>query len=140
MNVVIEQIWGKGHRNIRATHPTTLAITIDPEVKRSGNCFLMVSADKSPRTLSEDFKNVARNPVKIDVEVIVEGLVDGFYCYGDPTLSFRDDRTMVFRKSSYVCDKTVGIRSSKGARDIDRSLVEKLKKGSEAMVKLKISF
>jgi hypothetical protein len=139
MDAVIETVHGRGHRNIRATHPTTLAVTRDVEVGRTGDCFLIVSADKSPRTLSEDFKNAARKPVEISVEIIVGDLVDEFYCYGDPALTFKDDRTMVFRKSSYVCDKTVGIRSNKSAIDIDRRIVERLRNGCEAVVKLRIN-
>ncbi|MEM1547543.1 MAG: DUF371 domain-containing protein [Thermoproteota archaeon] len=139
MDTVIERVRGKGHRNIRATHPTTLAITRDVEVGRTGDCFLIVSADKSPRTLSEDFKNAARKPVRISVKIIVGDLVDEFYCYGDSALTFKDDRTMVFRKSSYVCDKTVGVRSNKSAIDIDRSIVEKLRNGCEAIVELRIN-
>ncbi|MEM3712049.1 MAG: DUF371 domain-containing protein [Thermoproteota archaeon] len=139
MGIVIETVRGKGHRNIRATHTTTLAITRDAEIERTGDCFLLVSADKSPRTLSDGFKNAARKPVKIIVKVIVGELVDEFYCYGDPALTFRDDSTMVFRKSAYICDKTVGIKSSKSAIDIDRRIVEKLKEGFEATVELRVN-
>ncbi|MEM1557068.1 MAG: DUF371 domain-containing protein [Thermoproteota archaeon] len=140
MNTVIETVRGRGHRNIGATHPTTLAITRDIEVGKTGDCFLLVSADKSPRTLSDDFKNAARKHVKMSVKIIVGNLMDEFYCYGNPALTFKDDRTMVFRKSSYICDKTVGIRSNKSALDIDRRIVEKLREGSEAIVELRISF
>ncbi|MBO3768923.1 MAG: DUF371 domain-containing protein [Thermoproteota archaeon] len=137
--MVIEKVHGMGHRNIRATHPTTLAITRDLEIGKTGDCFLLVSADKSPRMLSEEFKNAARRPVKIFVKVIVGELMDEFYCYGDPALTFKDDSTMVFRKSTYICDKTVGIKSSKSAIDIDRRIVEKLKKGFEATVELMVN-
>jgi len=137
--MVVETVHGKGHENIRATHPTTLAITRDVKIGRAGDCFILVSADKSPRTLSEDFKNAARSRVRINVKIIVRGLEDEFYCYGDPALTFRDDYTMVFRKSSYICDKTVGIRSNKSAIDIDRRIIEKLREGAEATVELRIS-
>ncbi len=139
MSRIVEQVRGKGHPNIRATHPTTLATTVDPEVSVAGDCFLMVSADKSPSTLSEEFKNAARRRVKILVRIIVGDLEDVFECYGDPSLSFEDDKTMVFRKSRYVCGKTVGVESSKSARDIDRRIVKNLRKGSEALMELTVS-
>jgi len=135
---VVEMVHGKGHRNIKATHPTTIAITRDAEIGETGDCFILVSADKSPRMFSEEFKNLARKPTRINVRIIVGNLVDEFYCYGDPALTFNDDCTMVFRKSSYICDKTVGIRSNKSAIDIDRRIIEKLREGSEALVELKI--
>jgi hypothetical protein len=138
MGNIVEQVHGKGHPNIRATHPTTLAATMDPEVSSSGDCFIIVSADKSPSTLSECFKNAARRRVKMRVRIIVGGLEDAFECYGDPGLSFEDSRTMVFRRSRYVCSKTVGVESSKSARDIDRRIVRRLRKGAEAVMELTI--
>ncbi|MBO3799199.1 MAG: DUF371 domain-containing protein [Thermoproteota archaeon] len=138
MSRIVEKVRGKGHPNIRATHPTTLAATVDSEISLAGDCFLMVSADKSPSTLSEDFKNAARKRVKIMVRIIVGSLEDMFECYGDPSLSFEDTHTMVFRKSRYVCGKTVGVESSKSAKDIDRRIVEKLRKGAEALIELTV--
>jgi hypothetical protein len=136
---LVEYVHGKGHPNIRATHPTTLAATREPEVSRAGDCFIMVSADKAPSTLSEAFKNAARRHVKILVKIIVEDLEDSFECYGEPTLSFKDECTMIFRKSSYVCSKTVGVKSSKSAIDVSRSIVSKLRSGSEITLELAIS-
>lgn len=138
MGRIVEQVRGKGHRNIRVIHPTTLAATMDPEVSKSGDCFLIVSADKSPSTLSEGFKNAARKHVKILVRIIVGELEDAFECYGDPSLSFEDTRTMVFRKSRYVCSKTVGVESSKSARDIDRRIVKRLREEAEAVMELTV--
>ncbi|MCX8183889.1 MAG: DUF371 domain-containing protein [Crenarchaeota archaeon] len=135
---IVEKVHGKGHPNIRATHPTTLAATVDPEIRVAGDCFLMVSADKSPSTLSEEFKNAARKRVKIVGRIIVGGLEDVFECYGDPGLSFEDTHTMVFRKSRYVCSKTVGVESSKSARDIDRRIVKMLREGAEALIELTV--
>jgi len=138
MGNIVEQVRGKGHPKIRATHPTTLAATMDSEVSSAGDCFLIVSADKSPSTLSECFKNAARKHVRMRVRIIVGDLEDEFECYGDPGLSFGDSRTMVFRKSRYVCSKTVGVESSKSARDIDRRIVRRLRKGAEALMELVI--
>ncbi len=138
MSRIVEKVRGKGHPNIRATHPTTLAATVDPEISVAGDCFLMVSADKSPSTLSEDFKNAVRRRVKMRGRIIVGGLEDLFECYGDPSLSFEDTRTMIFRKSRYVCSKTVGVESSKSARDIDRRIVETLRKEAEALIELTV--
>ncbi|MEM2980790.1 MAG: DUF371 domain-containing protein [Thermoproteota archaeon] len=136
---LVEYVHGKGHPNIRATHPTTLATTREPEVSRAGDCFIMVSADKAPLTLSEAFKNAARSHVKILVRIIVEDLEDQFECYGEPTLSFKDECTMIFRKSSYICGKTVGVKSSKSAMDVSRSIVSRLRRGSEITMELTVN-
>jgi hypothetical protein len=138
MGRIVEKVCGKGHPNIRAMHPTTLAATVDPEISVAGDCFLMVSANKSPSTLSEEFKNAARRRVKILGRIIVGKLEDTFEFYGDPSLSFEDTRTMIFRKSRYVCSKTVGVESNKSARDIDRRIVEMLRKGVEAVIELTV--
>ncbi|MGQ9478438.1 MAG: DUF371 domain-containing protein [Thermoproteota archaeon] len=135
---ITEHVQGRGHPNMTARHPTTLAVTKDPEISPTGDCFIMVYADKSPSTLSEEFKKAARNPVKIRVRLIVQDLEEEFECYGDPALTFEDDREMVFRKSNYFCGRTVGVRSSKSARDISRRIVEKLRSGNEAIMELTV--
>jgi hypothetical protein len=45
---------------------------------------------------------------------------------------------MIFRKSRYVCSKTVGVESNKSARDINRRIVEMLRKGVEAVIELTV--
>ncbi len=43
--------------------------------------------------------------------------------FGHPDLSLEDTEDMVFRKSDYICPRTVLIGVDKAARDLDRSFV-----------------
>jgi hypothetical protein len=138
MGKVVEYVHGRGHPNIRAKHQTTLAVTRDLEIGKAGDCFLLVAADKSPSTLSDAFKKAARNPVKMLVKIRVDELEDVFECQGNPALSFNNGHEMVFRKSSYICGKTVGVKSNKSAKDINRSLIRRLKEGHEAVMELTV--
>jgi hypothetical protein len=55
-----EVLRAKGHPYIRATHRTTLEVTVEDSITPRGDCIIGVSADKSALSLSEEFKNCLR--------------------------------------------------------------------------------
>ncbi|RLI85034.1 MAG: DUF371 domain-containing protein [Archaeoglobales archaeon] len=123
-----EVIVARGHPNIRATHTTTLEVTKDRDLTLRGDCIIGVRADKSVVDLSDDLKGFLRSGYAINVEIILPdyNLRDELTAYGDPRLTFRHETDVVIRKSDFVCDRTLAIRSNKSARDIDREIVELL--------------
>ena len=66
------------------------------------------------------------NGEKIDVVVKVDDVVDCFYGYGNKNLTLLSKKDLVFRKSDYICDRTILIKCSKSSRDLDRNLIKKL--------------
>jgi hypothetical protein len=128
----------RGHRNVRATHRSTLEVTKDPYLTPRGECIIAVASTKAASELPMEFKELARlNGCRIQLTIEAGGVVDTVAGYGSPALSFTDDRSMVFRRSSYVCPKTVMVRADKAAIDLDRRLIDALRNPSQ-LVKLRL--
>lgn len=126
--MLLEEIYAFGHENIRATHPSTLEVTTEDYLTKKGDCIIGIRANKSAFLLSLKTKEFLRHnfsTLKVVVEVGEQS--DSFICHGSDKLSFLSKTSLVFRKSKYVDDRTVGILCSKAASDIDRRIVDKLK-------------
>ena len=123
-----EIIFAHGHKNILATHKTTIEITKETELSKKGNCIIAVGANKAINELSEDFKKKLRSKnSKLTIQIEVNGLNDELIAKGFPILILTNTRDMVIRKSSYICDRTLAIKSNKAANDLSRKLVMKLR-------------
>ncbi len=118
-----------GHENVTANHRTTLEITKERHLTPRGDCIIGVRANKSVSELDERIKAWLREGKGVKIEIILPqyGLKDVIFAYGSSGLSFRHRSDIVVRKSDFVCDRTLAIRSNKAARDIDREIVEMLK-------------
>lgn len=124
---IVEIIKGKGHPNIKATHKSTLEITKDTYLTPRGNCIIAVKADKAAKDLSEEMKEALRSGRKILVQIEIEGLLDEIIGKGHPILPLTDSRSIVIRKSTFICPRTVIIKADKAARDLDRRIIKKLR-------------
>lgn len=72
-------------------------------------------------------KKKIKNQSKVKITIQVENLQDSFYGYGNKELKLLDKNDVVFRTSTYKCDRTVLINCTKSSLDINRDLIEKLK-------------
>ncbi len=123
-----EIIFGYSHRNIQATHKTTLEFTKEKHLSKKGDCIVTVTADKALADLSAEFKENLRKPqAKLTVLIEIGGLIEQVNAYGSPQLILTHPTDMVIRKSDYVCNRTLAIHADKAARDLPRDFVEKLK-------------
>ncbi|RLF21960.1 MAG: DUF371 domain-containing protein [Thermoprotei archaeon] len=123
-----EVIIAHGHENISAKHPTTIEITKEDHVTPRGDCIIAVKASKALADLSEEFKSIARSSKAIiKMRIIANGVEEEVVGRGDPQLTFKSDKCMVIRRSSFVCDRTLMIKANKAAKDLDRQLIKKLK-------------
>ncbi|MFU8653884.1 DUF371 domain-containing protein [Methanotorris formicicus] len=123
-------IYAKGHENIRGLHKTTLEITKEMHLTPKGDCIIGVSADKSMQDFPEEFKEKIRKSKKIIVEIEVEGIKDVVIGRGDERLILNHPTDIVIRKSDFICPRTLMIKADKGAKDINREIIEKLKNGA----------
>ncbi len=103
-----------GHRNITATHKTTIEFTKDSYLTRKGDCILGINSDFSAAKL---------NMNKIRVRIRSGQITDELFCYYNK--GFGSDHSMVIRKSDYTDLRTFGIKSNKAAIDIDRKIIIK---------------
>lgn len=125
---ITETILAYGHKNIRATHESTLEITKDAQLSKKGDCIVAVSADKAVADLSLEFKeSLRRENARMTMLIEVGETTEVVNAFGSLRLILMHPADMVVRKSSYICSRTLGIRADKAACDLSRKLVEKLR-------------
>jgi len=123
-----EVIVGYGHKNIQATHKTTLEFTKDLHLSKKGHCVVTVAADKALADLSAEFKENLRKPdAKLIILIEAGGVIEQVDAHGSPQLILIHSTDMVIRKSDYICKRTLAVHADKAAQDLSKALVEKLK-------------
>jgi hypothetical protein len=125
MKLVIK---ARGNKLIKATHKSTLEITKDNFLTKRGDCIIGINANYSVKDLPEDLKDHLLNEGKIKIVIKVDDLIDDIIAYGSKNLLLTNDRSIVIRKSNYIDDRTLAINSNKSAIDIDRKIIEELRK------------
>jgi hypothetical protein len=134
-----EAIVGYGHKNIQATHKTTLELTKDKHLSKKGDCIIAVVADKALTDLSAEFKENLRKPhAKLIILIEAGGIIEQVNAHGSPQLILSHPTDMVIRKSDYVCNRTLAVHADKAAQDLPKALVEKLK-NPEQKVKITLT-
>lgn len=122
-----EYVCAHGHDLITAKHETTFEFTKDVFLTNRGDCIIAVGA-KGTKELSEDFKRLASiDSAKITIKMEVDGINEMAIGKGNRELKFNHPTDMVVRKSSYICPRTLMIRSNKSAFDLDREFIRRLK-------------
>ncbi|MDR2830506.1 MAG: DUF371 domain-containing protein [Methanobrevibacter sp.] len=128
-----------GHENISSKHKTTFEITKDENLTPEGDCIVGVSSDKSMKDLSKDFKEkIANDNSLIKVELSTKNGHDEITGYGHHKLTLTHPTDIVCRKSSYVCPRTLMIKSNKASIDLNRQLIEDLKNGEGLTFKISL--
>ena len=125
---IIERIHAWGHENILCTHNSTIEITKDKSLTKKGDCIIGVNASKACNDLTLEIKNQIKSGKKFKVILNVENIKDYFYGYGNKRLRLLDKNDMVFRKSNFICDRTVLINCSKSSIELNRDLTRILRK------------
>ncbi|ABR55725.1 DUF371 domain-containing protein [Methanococcus aeolicus] len=129
-------IVGTGHKNINATHKTTLEITKEPYLTPTGDCIVGINIDKSMVDFSEEIREKIRSSDKIIVEIIVGDLKETIVGKGHKDLILNHPTDIVIRKSNFICPRTLIINADKSANDLNREIVERLKKGENLIFKI----
>lgn len=124
---IIERIHAWGHENILCTHNSTIEITKDKSLTKKGDCIIGVNASKACNDLTLELKNQIKNGRKFKVILNVDGLQDYFYGFGNKKIQLLDKKEMVFRKSNFICDRTVLINCSKSSIELNRDLIRILR-------------
>lgn len=125
---ITEIIFAHGHRNIEATHRSTLEITKETQLSKKGDCIIAVSADQATADLTPEFKqNLRKKNAKMTMLIEAKGVVEVVNALGSPKLILTHPTEMVVRKSSFICNRTLAIKADKAACDLSRKSVEKLR-------------
>jgi len=133
-----EIIRATGHENVTSRHRTTLEFTKETHLTPRGDCIIAVGADRGLQEFSEEFKNLLRDDDAIlEITIECDGISETVRARGHHNLTLTHPTDMVVRKSDFICGRTLAIGADKASIDLDRGLIEKLKRGSEAIIKLK---
>lgn len=134
--IIRDEIIAYGHKNVEATHDTTVEITKDVALTERGDCIIAIKADKACKDLDDLLKNYLKlaQPIKITVEVNDEK--DEIVAFGSPALKLTSNNSLVIRKSDFIDGRTAAILSDKSAVDLDRKLIKELKKPKPVRIKI----
>ncbi|MGB4234891.1 MAG: DUF371 domain-containing protein [Methanoregulaceae archaeon] len=127
----------RGHSNVTARHPTTFEITCEGHLSCRGDCIIGIGAETGASGLPPAFAQTLAN----DGAVLITRLCCREYCVtitsqGSRAITLDHPTDLVWRKSSYVCGRTVGIRSDTAAQDLPRGLIEYLQDGADLVVEM----
>jgi len=122
-----ETLQGIGHKNIRATHKSTIEFTKERELTKKGDCIIAVRLNKGLIDLDESFIDLCKSEnSKITIIITCEGISETIIGYGHPNLSYQHPSDLVIRKSQFICPRTLMIRANKAAKDLDKKFIFKL--------------
>lgn len=132
------EFFSYGHENILANHKNSFEFTKDKNLSLDGDCIVGVKSDfseigfdvKDKESTKFGFDESVYTKIKVTIEC--EGLSDKILGYYNT--DFDSDGSIVFRKSKEKDKRTFAFYCDKGAVDIDRELVEKLKSPHTKMI------
>jgi len=119
-----------GHKNILATHKTTLEFTKDKDLTEKGDCIIGINADFDLDKIKE-FLNYKTITITITLENNPE-LTEIITC--TPNLNFDDDKEIVIRLSTHDSKRTLGINSDKAAIHLNRELIKQIKNKNPKLI------
>lgn len=127
----------RGHPLVLGTHPTTFEVTCEDHLTKNGNCIIGIAADKGCAGLSPAFKTVlARDDAVLVTRIACNGIIAEVRSRGSSRFTLDHPADMVWRKSTFVCGRTIGILSDRTAMTLPRDLMENLAGGKEMVVTL----
>lgn len=117
-----------GHENILGKHRTTLEITTESNLTKRGTCVVGVRASQTLRDLDDEIRALAqKSHTRISLKMIVGDQTEEVHGHGHPGLTYTDETSMVVRRSSYHCGRTVFVEADKAASDLDRQFIRRLR-------------
>ncbi len=131
-------ITAHGHPNMLATHKTTWQLTKEDHLSTRGDCIIGVKSSLAMDELPQWLTNHLKNGNEIDIELSCNNIVYSGRASGHQDLVLSDPVDMVFRRSSFISDRTIAINSSFVARDLPRDMINHLQ-SPDAELKIKIS-
>lgn len=134
-----ERLICSGHPNIRALHHSTFEVTKEESLTPSGTCIIGVHADKGPCDLDPEF----RKAIASDTVLLVTTLTAGketctITARGSSRLTLSHPTDLVWRRSSYVDDRTIGINADFTAKTLPRELIAAISEEEKMMVYMEI--
>ncbi len=137
---VREIIRCRGHPLVLATHPTTFEVTREEHLTESSNCIIGIAADKGCAGLSTEFKSVlAHDAASLQTTLSCNGIEAVIGSRGSSKMALDHPTDIVWRRSPFVCGRTIGILSDTVSVTLPRALIASLAKGCPMVVSLEVT-
>lgn len=110
---------------------------MDPGLTFHGDCIIGIYADKGAADLDRSFKKVLQQDNSLLItHLTVKDCTVEVHSRGSSHLPIADETDHVWRKSRYICDRTIGICSDHVAATLPRRLVKLLQAGNDLVVEM----
>lgn len=130
----------RGHPLVLGTHPTTFEVTREDHLTENGNCIIGIGADKGCAGLSAAFRAMlARDDAVLLTRLECGGVVSEITSRGSVWMTLDHPSDMVWRRSTFVCGRTIGISSDNVAATLPGELIRNLVLGKEMLVTLTVT-
>ena len=135
-----ETIRCTGHSLVRGNHPTTFEVTKEIHLTLAGDCIIGICADKGARDLSPEL----REAMKQDGAQILTRLVCGdisveIHGCGSSQMTLDHPTDLVWRRSTFVCGRTIAVQCDGVAATLPRELMAALQEGKEMTVEMTVT-
>jgi hypothetical protein len=132
-----EVIRCRGHPHVLGTHATTFEVTCEDHLTKNGNCIIAIGADKGCAGLSPAFREIlAHDDAVLLTHLACGGSAADIRSRGSSLFTLDHPSDLVWRKSAFVCGRTVGILSDTVANTLPREMIHSLERGEELEVTL----
>ena len=136
---VTEIIHCHGHKNIRGLHKTTFEITKETKLSPQGDCIIAVGADKGAADLSPEFRQaIADDTAVLSTTLTCGELSVTIISQGASGITLTHPTDLVWRRSCFVCPRTIAVYSDHTASLLPRDLVAALQREAELTVRLTV--
>ena len=130
-----ETVYCRGHPLVLGNHPTTFEVTREDHLTKNGNCIIGIAADKGCSGLSYEFKQVlSHDDAVLFTRLLCGGVTAEVKSRGSVKFTLDHPTDIVWRRSSFVCGRTIGIWSDHVAATLPEALIANLVAGKEMIV------
>lgn len=135
-----ETIRCRGHPLVRGTHPTTFEVTKETHLTLAGDCILGIAADKGARDLSPEFRQaLSRDGAQLATRIRCGDSSVEIHGQGSAAMTLDHPTDLVWRRSGFVCGRTIAILSDRVAATLPRELIAALAEGREMIIEMEVT-
>jgi hypothetical protein len=139
MSSAVERFSAYGHPAVTATHRSTFEITAEEEMTPAGTCIIAVRSEKGARDLSEEFRSLIRHPgASLTTTLACREVTVTIRSSGAFGLTLEHQTDLVWRRSSFVCGRTIGTYSDSVAATLPRDLITLLQNRERLEIELRV--
>ncbi|MCS3900395.1 DUF371 domain-containing protein [Methanococcus voltae] len=143
-NTLKLQFKAMGHKNVKSTHKSTLELTKEDYLTPTGDCIVGINSTVAINDLQKEFKEQLKQGKSLKITLKCkdketnEIYEDTIISKGSKDLILNHNTDMVIRKSTYICPRTLSINANKSAKDLNRDLIDCLKKENDLLIEFEI--